>query len=317
MRVVAAVPHANEGYTVVHTLKKWAWARFQASHHEDGSVRPADEQIPLVGAATDSCGVQLAAMVLHGTPTQKEADAGVRWVGLDDKDFALCGKVGGGYGRVPFVSHGDWEHMYRTDRRNLMNPRTLFAFAFGQHGEPTAVASMAVIESLKAKLRGDDDGSGDAGYLSPVPRYNRFMEQSGDAANRLFNERTIGLLEKHVENGNLPEGKATVLYLKMINQMMRPVEDPNFGSPFEMVESMWTGLYTMRLWRHAVGKQASLEKHFTSLASYRTHEVIAHGCTIHLLIAKLIAKYLPWERRGPLRHVADDRPMPDPRRENR
>ena len=108
MRVVAAVPHAREGYTAAHTPIQWAGARFFATHFKDGSERPPDQRPKLVGVATDSCGVQLAALIAHGTPTKTEADQGVRWIGLDDTDYALVGKVGGGYGESPLP--GTWGH---------------------------------------------------------------------------------------------------------------------------------------------------------------------------------------------------------------
>lgn len=98
MRIVEAVPHARECYTTGNTIVQWAHARYCAAHHEDGSKRAATDRPKLTGVATDSCGVQLAALLLHGTPTLAEHDQGVRWVGLDDPDFYLMGKVGGGFG---------------------------------------------------------------------------------------------------------------------------------------------------------------------------------------------------------------------------
>jgi len=178
MRVVAAVPHAREGYKVAHTLQQWAFARFYALHHRDGSPRSDATRIRLVGVATDSCGVQLAAMIAQGTPTEKEAALGVFLIGLDSADHALMAKVGGGYGPNPFVGHADWEHLLRTFRRNLQNPRTVFTFGFDETGMPeeNATASFTVLERLKSELgeRG--------GFLHPILRFNRFMDQNGSAS---------------------------------------------------------------------------------------------------------------------------------------
>ena len=205
---------------------------------------------------------------------------------------------------MPFIAHGDWEHLLLTHRRNLRNEPTTFAFGFAARNVPDpSVATWGVLEHLKRELgpRG--------GFLHPILKYNSFMDQNGDAANRLFNERTIGALEEKILDGDVREGRATLLYLKMINQMLAPIEDPNFGDPLKSTESMWKGLYTLRLWRDYVRLQGSLERHFTSNESYRTCEVIVHGCTNHFLTGKLAGGNLDWQRLGPTRNVADDRPL--------
>lgn len=192
---------------------------------------------------------------------------------------------------MPFVAHAEWEHLLRTFRRNLKNARTEFAFGFVQNNVVDAnfVATWAVIEHLQRAL-----GAPDGDFLSPILRFNPFMEQSGDVANRLFSTRTINALRTQVTHRNVPEGKATILFLTLVNPGIAPIEDPNFGDPFEATESMWTGLYTLRFWRHYVRLNGSLQKHFTSLESYRTTEVIVHGCTNHYLVVKLERGELPW-----------------------
>jgi len=135
------------------------------------------------------------------------------------------------------------------------------------------------------------------------------LSSSGDAANKLFNKKTVDVLKEFVDNGTIPEGKATLLYLTMINQIMAPIENPNFGTPFDATESMYTGIYTMRLWREYVRLHNGLVQRFTSLESYRTAEVIVSGCVNHFLIAKLFGSDIPWERKGPTRNVADDREL--------
>ena len=277
---------------------------------------------------TDACGVQRAAQVLHGTPTLKEKMQGVHWVGLDDEDYALFAKVGGGYGRVPFSAHADADHLKRTFRRNLQNERTTLTFGFFKDAVPASVASWSVLEDLQRKLR-----KGEGAFLHPILKYNRFMDQNSDAANKLFSAPTIEVLEKKVTDSSLPEGKGTVFFLKMITNMTAPIEDPNFGTPFEAASSMWRALLAMRYWRAYVRlhPSGSLERHFTSLESYHTSEVLVHGCTNYYLTAKLAPDlsssrrgpdesekgdelslppwYLPWWRKGPTRHVADDRPL--------
>jgi len=265
---------------------------------------------------------------MHGTPTLKEKMQGVHWVGLDDEDYALFAKVGGGYGRVPFSAHADADHLKRTFRRNLRNDRSKLTFGWFEDGIPASIASWSVLEDLKRSLR-----KGEAAFLNPILHYNRFMDQNSDAANKLFSAPTIEVLEKKVEDGKIPEGKGTVFFLKMITNMTAPIEDPNFGTPFEAAKNMWRGLLAMRYWRECVRlhPSGSLERHFTSLESYQTSEVLVHGCTNYYLTAKLSEDfsssdrepdvtekeeefplpswYLPWWRKGPTRHVADDRPL--------
>jgi hypothetical protein len=165
------------------------------------------------------------------------------------------------------------------------------------------VASFAVIEHLRELLgkRG--------GYLDAVLRFNSFMDQSGDAANRLFDSRTISSLEDNFRNGMLPDAGATVLFLKMVNAALAPIEDPNFGTPLECVRSMWSGLQALRQWRNYVrlDDKLTLGENFVSLAMYVTFEVIIHGATNHYLACKRHAPGLEWRLKAALRGVCDTR----------
>ena len=89
------------------------------------------------------------------------------------------------------------------------------------------------------------------------------MDQNGDAANRLFDEKTIEALREKIDDKTVPEGRPTLLYLKMINQILAPIQDPNFGNPLTSTESMWKGLYGLRFWHEFARLNGSLDRHFT------------------------------------------------------
>ena len=83
------------------------------------------------------------------------------------------------------------------------------------------------------------------------------MEQSSDDSRKLFDSRTINALREIVDDGRLSVGVAVLLFLMMINMFM-PMVEPNFGDPFKCTTPMWTGLYTMRIWRAYVRLSSSI-----------------------------------------------------------
>ena len=166
-------------------------------------------------------------------------------------------------------------------------------------------ATWGVIQQLKDILgqRGN--------FLHSVLKFNSFMEQSSDDSRKLFDSRTIDALREVVDDGRLPDGAATLLFLMMINFMFMPMVEPNFGDPFKCTKSMWTGLFIMRLWRAYVRLSSSttLVSNFVSLEFYNTCEAMVHGGTNWYLIVFRHKGKLPWHRAAPLRLVADTRPQ--------
>ena len=67
-----------------------------------------------------------------------------------------------------------------------------------------------MIKQLKATLGPKGD------YLHSVLKFNNFMEQSSDDSRKLFDWRTISALEGAINEGKLPDGLATLLFLKMV-----------------------------------------------------------------------------------------------------
>ena len=320
--VVSAYPAARSGYKAIHRVIEWATWRYWATHFRDHSARALIYVIYLVGAATDSCGAELAAGLYAGTPNEAELDAGYLLLGLDAPDylyfakkyfwflpFAWCAKHSHQPTPIvlfepvlPFFSRGrfgDWDHALRTGRRNLHNP--IVNLAFGS----ACFATWGVIQQLKDLLgpRGN--------FLHSILKFNSFMEQSSDDSRKLFDKRTIGALREVVDDGRLPDGAATLLFLMMVNFMFMPMVEPNFGDPFQCTRTMWTGLYIMRLWRAYVrlSPGVTLVANFVNMEFYNTCEAMIHGGTNWYLIVFRHRGKLPWHRAAPLRLVADTRPQ--------
>ena len=157
-------------------------------------------------------------------------------------------------------------------------------------------------------------------------RYNAFMDQNSNAARLLFNTKTISAIEELVVGGKLPDGHATVLYLKMFHAIFAPMDDPDFelptsaddaqvgarpfhGPPCDCILSQWTGLYILRYWRTFIKEAAPLDltlgDNFCSLELYNTAELTVHGCTNYILDCK---RHKPpeieWRLAAPCRNVA-------------
>ena len=163
-------------------------------------------------------------------------------------------------------------------------------------------ATWGVIEQVK-DLLGPQDG-----FTAGIWKYNAFMDQNSQAASLLLNNKTIRAIENLVDSGRLPDGHATIFFLKISNAVFHPMEDPDFGDPFECVESLWTGLYGFRYWRAFIqlpDHSLTLGENFVSLECYNTVEATVHGCTNWALVAfRHKSPTTPWRLAGPLRNVA-------------
>lgn len=152
-------------------------------------------------------------------------------------------------------------------------------------------------------------------------KFNNFMEQSSDDARKLLSLQTINALGGVIDDGRLPDGNATWLFLYMVHLMFFPMMDPNYTvkdadgqercGPFAWTNAMWTGLYIMRLWRAYVRLHPSftLKINFVSLEFYNTAEGMVHGATNWFLICWRHKGIIAWWRAAPTRGVADTRPQ--------
>lgn len=229
--------------------------------------------------------------------------------------------------RRPFGWRGERDHGLRTSRRNLYNGRVSLTMGFTEAAETSeasySTASWGVIEQVKHLLCERD------GFSHQIFKYNAFMDQNSNASTLLFDKRTIDAIEGLVDSGRLPDGHATVLFMKMVHAVYSPIGDPNFGAredgtavvdsigyrapPFACHVSQWAGLYMFRYWRAFIKLDANpltLGDHFISLEHYTTLELTVHGCTNWLLVVfREKAPRTPWRLAAPTRNVATTTPM--------
>ena len=186
-----------------------------------------------------------------------------------------------------------------------------------------SIASWGVVEQVKHLLCERD------GFSHQIFKYNAFMDQNSNASTLLFDKRTIDATEGLVDGGRLPDGHATVFYMKIVNAVYAPIGDPNFGArddgtafvgaigyrapPFACHVSQWAGLCAFRYWRAFIKLDANplaLGDHFISLEHYTTLELTVHGCTNWLLVVfREKAPRTPWRLAAPTRNVATTTPM--------
>ena len=100
--IIAAYPAARSGYTAVHHVLEWSMWRYLCVFLTLTSAVPrsADAIICLIGAATDSCGAELAAGLYAGIPNATELAAGFLLLGLADHDYFYFAKY---YWERPFA----------------------------------------------------------------------------------------------------------------------------------------------------------------------------------------------------------------------
>ena len=298
MRVIEVYPHACACYTLLDQCKAWWLCVYRAAHYESGIPRPREQQLRLLIAATDSCGTPLGAGLHLMTPNAKELAAGVKLLGLDDPDFDYFAKY---MWRYPFMWGGDWDHAFRTGRRNLANPRVQLTFELRE--DSRSVASWGVLEHLKYKL------GPSGGWMSSFLDYNDFQDQKSDASLKLFSEGTIRELIQSKEDGSIPEAGATILYLQAVHDVFAPFQNPNFGDPFEVATSTWAGCYIFRYQRAFVDSRQGLILKDESISTpfYNTIELMVHSATCYHLAAHRDTPEIPWLSKAPLRLVGDSR----------
>lgn len=162
-------------------------------------------------------------------------------------------------------------------------------------------ASLAFIQLLRevAGPRG--------GYLHDAVKYNVFCDQKSDAALVLFSQKTVDLFRAHLHQ--VPGGKGTLLYIIMVQSMIEPIFDTEFGTPFEVITSMRRGLHILRMFRASVNQTLglNLSDNFVSREMYDTFELMVQQSENFFVIA-FLHHDIPWRRKALLRRVDDTRP---------
>jgi len=76
MTIINCYPCARSKNTLIHQVLEWAFCIYWSCHYEDDTPRPPGNRPRLVGAATDSCGVELGGGKYWMTPNAEEIAKG-------------------------------------------------------------------------------------------------------------------------------------------------------------------------------------------------------------------------------------------------
>lgn len=104
-------------------------------------------------------------------------------------------------------------------------------------------------------------------------------KQNFSSAERMCDIKVTALLDFGVERS-----KATSLYLKIMNHVLRAFLDTNL-SPIERIRSMWFSVFIFRIWRHFIEshKNYTLKDNFLSMNCYSCIELNAHGLILLII----------------------------------
>ena len=76
LTITNCYPCARSKNTLIHQVLEWSFCIYWSCHYEDDTPRPREYQPRLVGAATDSCGVELGGAKYWMTPNAEEISKG-------------------------------------------------------------------------------------------------------------------------------------------------------------------------------------------------------------------------------------------------
>ena len=195
------------------------------------------------------------------------------FLGLPRKDFTFFAPFL--RPRFPSIAYPCWDHSSRTSVRNLMNSNISIVAGILPSGEDKvqrySVAS--IHDLLTLKLRHPNAAVRHADITPHI-------KQNCDATVRVISALTIQQLGTHV-----PESQGTQLYLKASLWVHEPFRNTKFGSPAQVVQSLWAGVMTWRWWRRFIqlSETLTLTNHFISRAHYMTLELMVHAGILHQL----------------------------------
>ena len=199
--------------------------------------------VTLIGHCTDSAANSLNALIKLGTPTKYLVDHHLSFISLQLKGFCLLAPFF--RKKFPSIAYACWDHSGRTVLRNLMNQnRKIIAEVQGKD-DPLITAieykNMAMIHDLHHLKRVYPASTIKHGDIS------MHMHQNCDTTSRVLTSSVIDELKLHV-----PASNATQLYLQAAVWTHSPYRNDKFGTPPDIVRSLWAGIMTWRRWRQYV-----------------------------------------------------------------
>lgn len=262
--LTGSIPEARSGVTGAHVL-----AQMMEVEKKSYSMK-----LPLIGHCTDSAANALKGLIMLASPSTFSQGIDIRYIGLPIDNFCFFAPIF----RPPYASiaYPCWDHSARTVVRNLMNENIsivsekLSGFKDGLQHYKTA--SIQDLISLKARWPAVKIKHSD---ITP------HVKQNCDATARILTQNIVSELAQHV-----PESTGTQLYLQASVWTHAPYRNNEFGTPEEVVQSLWAGLMTWRRWRRYVQitEGLTLGANFISYSHYMTEELLVHAGINHQLV---------------------------------
>lgn len=229
--------------------------------------------LPLIGHCTDSASNALKGLILLASPATYHKYDSIKYVGLPLSDYCFFAPVL----RPPYpsIAYPCWDHSGRTVLRNLMNENITIVCAKlpaskdgMQHYLTASIQDLLSLKACKPNVT--------VKYSDIYPH----IKQNCDATTRVLTKDTIQELAQHV-----PESKGTQLFLQACVWTHEPYRNSKFGSPPDVVKSLWAGLMTWHRWRSYVKctDGLTLTDNFISYAHYMTEELLVHAGINHQL----------------------------------
>ena len=266
--LLGSIPVAKVGVTANHILAlMWQVEKYMVAGN-----------IPLIGHSTDSASNSLGALICLNSPSTyyKHLDGAVynsvQFLGLDRADFVFFAPIL----RNPFpsIAYPCWDHSGRTVLRNLMNMNIMIVAEVLPDANGFQEYKVASIKDLLV-MKSIHPGCS-VKYSDITPH----VRQNCDATSRVLTRKVIADLKVHV-----PSSEATQLYLLAATFTHEPFRNSKFGSPPQVVRSLWAGLMIWRRWRRYIQLQPCLrlDQNFISRSHYMTEELLVHAGINHQL----------------------------------
>jgi len=186
-------------------------------------------------------------------------------------------------------------HGQRLVKKLLWNPRVVWTIG-GSAAEGWLIASSGDIE-LALEAMGQ-------GALASSMRTASYMDMSSDVAGTLTSAGFCDAFESVLPKLP-PSARATLLALRAVTLVLEPMRERNFGTPFEVVRAMWSGLHLLRLFTAFVDEHPELRQKDNNMGSAlrSVMETLVSQQT-HYLLAAFMEKDIPWREKHACRDNA-------------